>query len=76
MSIASPGRFSFSVVKAWLMPPTPTVRVARVRFPVRSSTCAAVHQGRKPGYASMSSTSAYISAAECSTIADRAMFFI
>ena len=49
MSIASPGRFSFRVVKAWLSPRMPTVSVARVRPAVRSSTCAAVHQGRKRG---------------------------
>src|SRR5688572_13075588 len=49
MSIASPGRVSLSVVKAWLRPPTPTVSVARVRPGRRSWTCAAVHQGRKSG---------------------------
>src|SRR5688572_7426670 len=73
-SMASGGRFSFSVVNEWRSPASATVRVALVVPGARSCTSALAHQGRKLGYASISSTSAYIFAAECPTIADRAIF--
>ena len=75
MSIASPGRFSFSVVNDWRMPRRPAASVARFWSP-SSSTRAAWHHGRNRGYESMSSTSAYILEAECSTIADRRISFM
>src|ERR1041384_1693309 len=76
MSMASGGRSSLRVLKVWFRPRIPTLSVASTRSAVRSSTFAARHQGRKRGYDSMSSTSANISPAECSTIADRAIRFM
>ena len=48
-SIDSPVRFSFCVVKDWRSPRLPMIIVARTPAAVRSSTFAAVHQGRKRG---------------------------
>jgi len=47
-SMASPGRFSFSVVNDWRRPRTPTVSVARLP-PSTTSALASRHQGRKDG---------------------------
>jgi hypothetical protein len=73
MSMLRPGTLVFSVVNDWRIGGMPTSRVATVRLPVRSRTCAPAHHGRNSGYDSMSSTTSYICRALHSTIAERAM---